>query len=273
MSDAAVPPGTAQSGAGWWVYGVVPSATAGDNAFPDIVGVDQEGNVDLFAEGDLAAIVSSVPLEDFGEGAIEQNLHDEPWLEQKVRAHEDVLEAALARTPLVPFRFGTIYRSEDQVRGMLRENAYLTGTLERLRGTTELGVKAFLDTSEFERARAGDAGAEPSPSGRAYLVRKQLDQRIEADRASFKASCAQRSHERLSAVAEDARANPLQQPDVSGRTGEMLLNGAYLVRVEQAEVFTDAIDALQSSYRSDGVRYELTGPWPPYNFVDVEPRP
>ena len=53
----------------------------------------------------------------------------------------------------------------------------------------------------------------------------------------------------------------------------MLLNGAYLVRVEREKAFADVMNALQSSYGNDGVRFELTGPWPPYNFVDVEATP
>jgi hypothetical protein len=271
VTGAAVPPVPTQSGSAWYVYGVVPSAEVPAGAFAGTQGVHSTGSVVLVTDGELAAVVSNVPLEQFGQGAIEENLHDEAWLEEKVRAHEEVLEAALLQAPLVPFRFGTIYRSEEQIRTMLRENAYLAATLERLRGTVELGVKAFLDIEEFERRRAGGAENEPSQSGRAYLLRKQLGRQLAEARASFAAACAQESHDRLSAAAEEGRANPLQRPEVSGRAGEMVLNGAYLVRTEREEAFRSALASLKSSYEAEGVRYELTGPWPPYNFVEVEP--
>jgi hypothetical protein len=268
---AAVPPGPTQSDSGWYVYGVVASAEVPDGLFAGTEGVHPVGSVVLVTDGDLAAIVSNVPLEQFGQEAIEEYLHDEAWLEEKVRAHESVLEAALLQAPLVPFRFGTIYRSEEQIRKMLRENAYLTRTLERLRGTMELGVKAFLDVEAFERKHGGEAENESSESGRAYLLRKQLGRRLVEERASFTAACAQESHERLSAVAEEGRANPLQRPEISGRAGVMVLNGAYLVQAENQEAFKNALAALKASYEPEGVRYELTGPWPPYNFVEVEP--
>jgi Gas vesicle synthesis protein GvpL/GvpF len=270
VSSAATPPSSAESGSGWYVYGVVPAAQVPAEAFAGARGVHPSGEIVLVADAELAAIASDVPLAEFGETAIAANLHDESWLEEKVRAHEAVLEAALARAPLVPFRFGTIYRSDEHVRRMLREHPDLGETLDRLRGTVELGVKAFLDVEEFDRKHGGDPDA-AGEGGRAYMLRKQRDRRLTDARASFAAACARESHERLTAAAEDGRANPLRRPEVSGSAGQMILNGAYLVRAERQEAFEDAVAALQSDHQADGVRYELTGPWPAYNFVAVDP--
>ena len=269
MSRASVPPGSTESGNGLYVYGVVPAAQASEELFAEAHGVHAPGAIVLVADGELAAIASDVPLTEFGQKAIETKLRDEAWLEEKVRAHEAVLEAALLRAPLVPFRFGTIFRSDEHVRKMLRENAHLTSVLERLRGTVELGVKAFLDTDAFERRHGGDTEDAPGEGGRAYLLRKQRDRRLADERASFTAACAEESHLRLSRAAEEARANPLHLPEVSGPAGEMLLNGAYLVRAEDEQAFRAALDDLQSRFGPE-VRYELTGPWPPYNFVELE---
>ena len=46
----------------------------------------------------------------------------------------------------------------------------------------------------------------------------------------------------------------------------MLLNGAYLV-VREDTVLKGAVQELAERYGDRGVTYELTGPWPPYNFV------
>jgi hypothetical protein len=270
VSGATVPPSSNESGSGWYVYGVVPAAQASQDWFADARGVHGPGAVVLVDDGELSAIASNVPLAEFGEAALDANIHDEAWLEEKVRAHDAVLEAALNRAPLVPFRFGTIYRSDEHVRAMLREHSYLTGTLERLRGTVELGVKAFLDREEFERRHGGEPG-EASEGGRAYLLRKQQDRKLAEAQSSFAAACAQESHEQLCGAAEDGRANPLHPLEASGWAGEMLLNGAYLVRQEREEAFRGTLAGLQSRFGDDAVRYELTGPWPPYNFVDAEP--
>jgi hypothetical protein len=271
VSGATVPPGSTESGSGWYVYGVVPAAQASEKAFAGAGGVHGAGAVVLVNDRELSAIASIVPLAEFGEAALDVNIHDEAWLEEKVRAHDAVLEAALHHAPLVPFRFGTIYRSDEHVRTMLREHSYLAGTLERLRGAVELGVKAFLDGEAFERRHGVEGEEEPSEGGRAYLLRKQRDRQLAAAQSSLAAACAQESHEQLCGAAEDCRANPLHPPEVAGRAGEMILNGAYLVPQEREEEFKGTVAALQSRFGHDGVRYELTGPWPPYNFVDAEP--
>ena len=272
MSGATVPPSSIESGTGWYVYGVVPADVSGD-VLADIRGVDPSADIVLIPDGGLAAVASSVSLEEFGQAALEKNLHDEAWLEDKVRAHEAVLEAALPETSLVPFRFGTIYRSDEQIRNMLRENRHLADTLERLRGTVELGVKAFLDPAEFDRRHGGDTRAEAGEAGRAYLLRQQRDRRLGEERAAFAAACAQASHERFSVAAVDGRTNPLQRPEVTGRSGEMFLNGAYLVLVEREDAFREALAELEWRYEAEGVRYELTGPWPAYNFAELEASP
>src|SRR5436305_654300 len=73
--------------------------------------------------------------------------------------------------------------------------------------------------------------------------------------ARFKAECAQASHELLAAAAEEARANPPQAPELSGRDEEMLLNGAYLVR-RGDERLRAAVAELEDRYGGRGVSYE-----------------
>ena len=47
----------------------------------------------------------------------------------------------------------------------------------------------------------------------------------------------------------------------------MLLNGVYLVESEAADAFHATVAELGEDYSALGFTVELTGPWPPYNFV------
>ena len=49
----------------------------------------------------------------------------------------------------------------------------------------------------------------------------------------------------------------------------MLLNGAYLVHAGD-DGLEAAVAELGVRYRDLGVSYDLTGPWPAYNFVPRE---
>ncbi len=47
----------------------------------------------------------------------------------------------------------------------------------------------------------------------------------------------------------------------------LLLNRAYLVDREDREAFDDAVAAFDASY--DGLTVQYSGPWAPFNFVDI----
>jgi Gas vesicle synthesis protein GvpL/GvpF len=224
-----------------YVYGVVPAEAAAPT-----------DEVELVACGGLAAIVGRVRLDEFGEEPLRHNLEDRTWLERAARTHDGVLAAAVGTAPLVPFRFGTVYRSDDGVRTMLRERrAELLDALQRLRGRVELGVKAFLLD-----APPGDAPA----SGREYLLHRQRAQDTHAEALDALRAL----HERLASLADDSCVNRPQPPELSGRSERMLLNAAYLVRDERRFQFA----AAAGEHGHSRVEIVVSGPWPAYNFVD-----
>ena len=69
-------------------------------------------------------------------------------------------------------------------------------------------------------------------------------------------------HDRLTAVVVDAQAIPLQRPEVSGHSGEMILNGVYLVADVAAPAFHEQVEALRSEFEPHGIEIAPTGPWP-----------
>jgi hypothetical protein len=257
-----------ETGLALYVYGIVPADSSAE-LFGDVRGVDPGSLVELVREGDLAAITGRVSLGEFGEDAIEANLRDPIWLEEKVRAHDRVLEAAVGSTTILPFRFGAIYRGQRQVRSLLAGREDFARTLARLRGTLELGVKAFLDGDALRERLASERGLQEgaASSGRAYMQRRQLDRDLDEEVRRLAADCVETSHERLTAAALEGRLNPLPRADSSPSAGEIVLNGAYLVRTEETDRFRRAVSELEDSY-ADTIKYRVTGPWPPYNFVE-----
>jgi hypothetical protein len=262
---------------GLYLYGVVP---AGEREFPaQVAGVDRSSRVFLLEHRGLAAVVSEVSLEEFGESALRENLNRLDWLEAHARAHEGVLERALVFSALLPTRLATIYRDEAQVRGLLeREHDRFSNALEKLRGAREWGVRVFVARDRLaqwiEGAFAESPAAPASPGGggegAAYFARKKHEAASRARGEEVTAKCARRMHEALSAEADDARTIPVQRTMVPAEAGELVLNGVYLVRREGEGRFRGVLQDLEGEYRDLGVRVDLTGPWPPYNFVEPD---
>jgi hypothetical protein len=250
----------------WYVYGVIGGDTELDGS---LVGVDPAHAVTTLREGALAAVASLVPLEEFDEVQLREHLGDMSWVEATARAHEAVLEAIRDQTTVIPMRMCTVYRSESGIREMLtREADPLRDALDRLDGKAEWGVKVFTSGA----AADADADASASPSshdspGAAYMERRRTDRERRQRALQVAQEAADLIHERLSAVASNAQVIPLQRPEVTGHSGDMILNGVYLVPDDAAEAFHEEVRALASELGPHGIELNPTGPWPAYNFV------
>ena len=252
----------------WYVYGVVDSAIDPGAAIP---GVDAAHPIETVREGAIAAVVSRVALEEFGEDRLREHLRDMEWVETVARAHERVLDEVRARTTVVPMRMCTVYRTDDGVQEMLRrESRSLREAIEHLDGKAEWGVKAFADIARLARGEdEGEVAAADSGQARgAAYMRRRRDERDRRERAREVAEeSAARIHERLLALAADGHVIAPQRPEVSGHAGEMVLNGVYLVADGALERFHEEVGDIQSELGPAGIDVDLTGPWPAYNFV------
>src|SRR5947209_3475777 len=127
-------------GLGTYVYGVL--ATAEATQLAPMNGIDPAHLVTTVAAGDLAALVSAVPLREFDELRLREHLSDMNWVERVARAHEGVLDAAGRQVTVIPMRMCSIYRDEAGVRSMLeREAPAMRRALELLRDKAEWGGK------------------------------------------------------------------------------------------------------------------------------------
>ena len=268
----APPPELDDGGDLLWAYCVL---REGDAHVPDIPGVDGRGELERIESGGLAAVVSRVPRSEFGPDPLRRNLNDLAWLERTARAHEAVLEATLAQSTLVPLRMCTLYESADGVRRMLVErHEVLLAALDGLDGRYEWAVKVIVDRDRLmdaaRRAVAPDDPAGSSASrgeGGAYLLKRRSDRAVREAADALRADIAERVHARLQDWAIDAVTRPAQNPELSGHEGDMALNGAYLVERERTDDLRGLIAELEEHHRQWGVRIDLSGPWPPYNFV------
>ncbi|HET9720936.1 MAG TPA: GvpL/GvpF family gas vesicle protein [Solirubrobacteraceae bacterium] len=256
--------------AGTYVYGVVWSTDAPFTE--DLSGLDADGPVSTVIEGPLAAVVSHVPLAEFEEEELRTHLSDVEWVERVARAHEAVLDDLCARTVVVPMRMCTVYRSDENLRSMLqREEAGLRAALEYLDGKVEWGVKVVARDAPAARpapdigAAADDARA--ATSGADYLARRRARRDEQAELESRHADAAAEIHDVLAALADDGLLNPIQNGELPGHQGRLVMNGVYLVERESTDSFHQEVEELEQRFASLGLELVRTGPWPPYNFV------
>ncbi|GAA4577358.1 GvpL/GvpF family gas vesicle protein [Planotetraspora kaengkrachanensis] len=238
---------------------------------------------------DLAAYVSTVPLDQFGEEPLARLLEDLDWVGEVARAHHRVVEAVAEAGPTAPVRLVTVYSGEEQVRELLeRRHDDFLAVLSRVAGRREWGVKAYVDPDAASRTAEGAAGRESSAGreattgrtgagpGTAYLQRRKENLHNRQDLWRQAVARAERLHAALGEIAVAGRRHRPQDPQLSGRREWMVLNGAYLVEEDRGAEFAAAVAAFREAASAAGpgegagMDVELTGPWAPYSFTAVE---
>jgi hypothetical protein len=233
-------------------------------AVPKLQGVEAGSTVEVLAEGDLAALVSPVPLAEYDDDRLREHLEDIDWVERTARAHETVLERVLADATIVPLRLCTLYRDQEGVRQLLRDQrGELMRSLDAVAGCAEWGVKLF----SIGATAAPDEDNVETASGTEYLASRQRARALANQVSELRAQAAEAVYERLLAVAREGRRNPPQRPEAHGRDAEMLLNAALLVQRDRSDELHDAAAEVRQLWEPRGYLVDVTGPWPPYNFV------
>ena len=215
--------------------------------------------------GRLAAVVSSVEPQQFGEESLRRNLENLSWLTATARAHHRVVDAIGRDHPVAPLRLATVYLDDENVRALIgaQEGAF-AAALDRIRGRREWGVKAFAAGRPDPEQGDDDSALGP---GAAYLLRRR-DAREHASLFRREVQeVVEGLHHRLAAAASATRRYPPQDPSLAGHREDMVLNAAYLVDVGRA---TAAFTGVVGAWRSPLIEVALTGPWPPYSFAALE---
>jgi hypothetical protein len=237
-------------------------------------GVDPDSQAALITEGDLAAVVSEVPLNRFGEGQFEENLRDPMWAADTVMRHEKLTEFLSTKATVVPLRFGVMYSTPERIRAMLNARApHLRQVLQSLESREEWSVNIFVDKNKLHAQMAELSprlaemqkrvqGAGP---GRAYLLEKKLDTLRVAESKSESKRVVQAIREVLEAESAARKDLPVREVEAK-QTPSMAGKLSFLIDRTNLKAFRRAAEKLAKQYGAYGFSLELTGPWPPYNF-------
>ncbi len=263
---------------GIYVYGILDGR--GEQRVPALPekGIDPSHPVYALSHDALCAVVSKVPLQEFDEEALEANLNDVDWLKQRVHTHHEVLNKVATECTVIPMQFCTIYKDETRVKEMLTQyREDFCEALTSIGGGREWGVKVFCDDEVLveraaemsEEIKALEAEVAGKSKGKAYFEKKRVEKAKAEEAERLADQWAQESHDRLSALAKDSVLSGLQDKEMTGRKERMVLNGAYLLEDSELADFRSEVKELMTAYEDYGLAYELTGPWPPYSFVQI----
>lgn len=220
----------------------------------------------------LWLVAASAPLPEFSSQRIEERLTDLDWVSACALAHEAVIEHLRAAAALLPLKLFTLFASDDRALAHLQASRQqLEKVLDRIAGRVEWGVRVRLDEARAREALAAEArqSAAPSGSGTSFLLRKKQEQEASRDLAGRLRAEVDAGWPDLAAQAAEAvRRPPATTPEQGGK---VFLDAALLVAAGRTAELEAAVERFATRVGAKGGEVTLTGPWPPYHFVEETP--
>jgi hypothetical protein len=204
-------------------------------------GVD-DAPVFAYPSGEFAVVVSEYP-------------NPKSLNQQAIVEHARVIWECFNTMTVLPFRFGTIFDSDEALRRAVRTNRKtFLESLARLHGKAEMHVKLLLKDAVVEEAlRELPAGV-----GGEYLRKLRDQASIQRERQTKARALSLQVHKLFS---------PLEEDVVCKRTdsGNMLLDFAHLIDSSSVLKYQNRYSAATRHFKDCQV--SITGPWPPYHFM------
>jgi hypothetical protein len=204
----------------------------------------------------LAAVVSDAPLEVLDS------------TRENVLAHERVNETVMREHTVIPMSFGTIFKTREDIGELLRSAAEAFGdVLNKMQNKLEFGLKVLWDRDqavrEVEQEDEDISRLKKEISGQkgpTYFARMQYGRLIDS-------ALQARSERYVADILEQ-----LREVSVASRINKpigdkMIMNAAFLISRDQETAFDAKVKSIAG--RFDKLTFKYTGPWPPYNFVNI----
>jgi len=208
----------------------------------------------LFPAADLAVIVSEHLPEDAARmvGAEAQIA---------ARQHAGVISGCFAQSTVLPFRFGTTFQDDDALRRSVRSNQrHFMANVERLRGKAEMHIKLLVDDICPETQ---GVGYQPQAAGQQYLSHLRESASRQRERQSRARALSVQMHRMFLPLAEEITCKRMD-------SGKMLLDIAHLVDKKTVERYQNKYST--ATLQMKDCNMQLSGPWPPYHFVQRDQR-
>jgi hypothetical protein len=206
-----------------------------------------------YPSGDFSVIVS-----EYDRAEPDGKADAKPKIDEKiVLEHARVVSVCFRSGTVLPFRFGTIFDSDDALRQAVRTNRRAFGlSVAKLRGKAEMHLKVLVRDGSLRNALP--EMPLPDTVGGEYLTK--LREKACKDRE-------RQTKARALSVQVHKLFNPLEEEVSCKRvnTDGMLIDIAHLIDSKSVEKYQNRYSSAAKQLKN--CELVISGPWPPYHFL------
>lgn len=222
----------------------------------------------------LCAVIGEVAREEFCGPEAELHMQQLSWVAPRAVRHEAVIEEVMANSPVLPARFGTLFSSAKALTEFVdRHRETITLFLERAAGHGEWSVKGLFDHRQAQPALLSASLAAQQerlstlPPGTRHFAEQRFHRDIERELSAWLDQTCRKIAADLTSYASDFRECAVAPVAHSESGTAEVLNWAFLLPNSAIVPFQEYVERANLNHRSQGLQFELSGPWPPFRFV------
>jgi len=183
-----------------------------------------------------------------------------------------VIENMAQQFTLLPMRFGSIMNSTEIISNMLEKNySGFQKNLQKVENKSEFGLKIFCDTGKLKAElnlkseETSETSQNPVTENKNSVFKEYITQKLKAHRLE----------ETLMGYIDSVIAEfngflielNAEKKIKKMTTATTIIDAVFLIEKDKKAELVRAIEDMQGKYSE--LNFILTGPWPPYSFVDV----
>jgi len=240
---------------GLYLYGIIQDA---EDPRWGLFGIASAPGVHTICHRGLSAVVGPV-LSEARESA-----------QEKLLAHNHVLEEVMKTHSVLPLRVGTVASGETEVRAFLHKaNSPLRDALKQIEGAVEFDVEVGWNGGEIFRLIEEQDEEIRKFKREAMAAGKPLQPEEHMAAGMMVADAIARQRGQFARVVEEGL-QPWSErvSSLKDRTGQAVFNAAFLVRRERIKPFEEAIYRLGDQH-GRVLKFRYAGPLPCYSFVHL----
>lgn len=231
----------------------------------------------VYGFGKIQAVLSEVPLTEYGEKALQLKLNNPTWFEKTLRQHNSILGMIQKVASMVPMRICTICDTSDALTAFLNEHHDdFVNTLELIEGnqswtfviTCNRRKLRLLTKKASNRVRAIQAEVSGKPPEVVHSLYLKLESVLEEEARSVCKACVKHSHGTLSSFASKNLIHTLSGENGEDSDLQEIFKCEYLISNQSKESFLSELQSLKDSYKSLGFDLQIDGPYPPSQFTE-----
>ena len=203
-----------------------------------------DAQIFAYPSGDFSVLVSEyIPTGDLGQKALLQHAH--------------AVSECFKRTTILPFRFGTVFDTDDALRRAVRLNRKgFMESVAKLKGKAEMHLKLVIKDGSLREAM--EEIELPATVGSEYLSRLREKAVRQRERQTKARALSVQVHKIFSPIDQDVCCRKVD-------SGGMLIDIAHLIDNKSIEKYQNRYSSAAKQLKNCEI--SVSGPWPPYHFL------